>query len=44
MARAQSQQQKEQQDRLQKDVGSVALDTETAPDSFSPVRDPLTPS
>ncbi|KAJ1077974.1 hypothetical protein K5549_011301 [Capra hircus] len=37
---AQSQQQKEQLERLQKDMGSVALDTGTATGSSSPVLDP----
>nr|KAF6316171.1 hypothetical protein mPipKuh1_008685 [Pipistrellus kuhlii] len=42
LARAQSWQQGEQRDHLQKDVGSVAWDTGTAMDCFSPVWDPLT--
>ncbi|KAM9201564.1 GPN-loop GTPase 1 isoform 2-T2 [Dugong dugon] len=40
LASAQSQQQKEQLERLRKDMGSVALDTGTATDSLSPVLDP----
>uniref|UniRef100_A0AAF6YLF9 GPN-loop GTPase n=1 Tax=Bos taurus TaxID=9913 RepID=A0AAF6YLF9_BOVIN len=40
LASAQSQQQKEQLERLQKDMGSVALDTGTATGSSSPVLDP----
>nr|KAF6429418.1 GPN-loop GTPase 1 [Molossus molossus] len=40
LASAQSQQQREQLERLRKDMGSVALDTGTAADSLSPVRDP----
>ncbi|XP_023406319.1 GPN-loop GTPase 1 isoform X2 [Loxodonta africana] len=40
VASAQSQQQKEQLERLRKDMGSVALDTGTATDSSSPVLDP----
>ncbi|KAM9636019.1 GPN-loop GTPase 1 isoform 1-T1 [Trichechus inunguis] len=39
LASAQSQQQKEQLERLRKDMGSVALDTGTATDSLSPVLD-----
>ncbi|XP_034515616.1 GPN-loop GTPase 1 isoform X2 [Ailuropoda melanoleuca] len=40
LASAQSQQQKEQLERLRKDMGSVALDAGTATDSFSPALDP----
>ncbi|EPY77414.1 GPN-loop GTPase 1 [Camelus ferus] len=40
LARAQSQQQEEQLERLRKDMGSVALDTGTAAGSSSPVLDP----
>ncbi|KAG8522459.1 GPN-loop GTPase 1 [Galemys pyrenaicus] len=40
LASAQSQQQKEQLERLRKDMGSVALDPGTAADSLSPVLDP----
>uniref|UniRef100_A0A2K6GWL9 GPN-loop GTPase n=1 Tax=Propithecus coquereli TaxID=379532 RepID=A0A2K6GWL9_PROCO len=40
LASAQSQQQKEQLERLRKDMGSVALDTGAAKDSLSPVLDP----
>ncbi|XP_021553008.1 GPN-loop GTPase 1 isoform X2 [Neomonachus schauinslandi] len=40
VASAQSQQQKEQLERLRKDLGSVALDTGTATDSLSPALDP----
>ncbi|XP_017500713.1 GPN-loop GTPase 1 isoform X3 [Manis javanica] len=40
LASAQSQQQKEQLERLQKDMGSVALGTGTAAETLSPVRDP----
>ncbi|KAF4016503.1 hypothetical protein G4228_007958 [Cervus hanglu yarkandensis] len=40
LASAQSQQQKEQLERLQKDMGSVALDTGIAAGSSSPVLDP----
>ena len=40
LASAQSQQQKEQLEHLQKDMGSVALDTGTATGSSSPVLDP----
>lgn len=37
---AQSQQQKEQRERLPKDAGSVALDSGTATNNLSPVQDP----
>nr|XP_060478978.1 GPN-loop GTPase 1 [Panthera onca] len=40
LASAQSQQQKEQLERLRQDMGSVALDTGTASDSLSPALDP----
>lgn len=40
LANAQSQHQKEQLERLRKDMGSVALDTGTATDSLSPALDP----
>ncbi|GAB5569949.1 GPN-loop GTPase 1 isoform X2 [Prionailurus iriomotensis] len=40
LASAQSQQQKEQLERLRQDMGSVALDTGTATDSLSPALDP----
>ncbi|EPQ01956.1 GPN-loop GTPase 1 [Myotis brandtii] len=40
LACAQSQQQKEQLERLQEDMGSVALDTGTMTDGLSPVSDP----
>lgn len=40
LANAQSQQQKEQLERLQKDMGSIALDTGTATGSSSPMLDP----
>uniref|UniRef100_G1T5U1 GPN-loop GTPase n=1 Tax=Oryctolagus cuniculus TaxID=9986 RepID=G1T5U1_RABIT len=40
LASAQSQQQKEQLERLRKDMGSVALDTGAAKDSLSPVLEP----
>ncbi|XP_015421842.1 PREDICTED: GPN-loop GTPase 1 isoform X1 [Myotis davidii] len=40
LASAQSQQQKEQLERLQKDMGSVALDTGAATDSLPSARDP----
>ncbi|XP_028729901.1 GPN-loop GTPase 1 [Peromyscus leucopus] len=40
LASAQSDQQKEQLERLRKDMGSVALDTGTGKDSVSPVLDP----
>lgn len=40
LASAQSQQQKEQLERLRKDMGSVALDPGAAADSSSPVLDP----
>ncbi|XP_054424553.1 GPN-loop GTPase 1 isoform X2 [Pteronotus mesoamericanus] len=40
LASAQSQQQKEQLDRLRKDMGSIALDTGTATGSSPTVRDP----
>lgn len=45
-ASAQSQQQKEQLERLPKDVGSIALVSGTATDNLSPVQDPsdLTPT
>ncbi|XP_047378332.1 GPN-loop GTPase 1 isoform X2 [Sciurus carolinensis] len=40
LASAQSEQQKEQLDRLRKDMGSIALDTGTAKESVSPALDP----
>uniref|UniRef100_A0A2K5CYB2 GPN-loop GTPase n=1 Tax=Aotus nancymaae TaxID=37293 RepID=A0A2K5CYB2_AOTNA len=40
LANAESQHQREQLERLQKDMGSVALDAGTAKDSLSPVLDP----
>ncbi|KAK2496571.1 hypothetical protein MC885_014276 [Smutsia gigantea] len=40
LASAQSQQQEEQLERLQKDMGSVALGTGSATETVSPVRDP----
>ncbi|XP_035128850.1 GPN-loop GTPase 1 isoform X2 [Callithrix jacchus] len=40
LANAESQHQREQLERLRKDMGSVALDTGTAKDSLSPVLDP----